>query len=170
MMSIKPMSGSQICGKLFPNDGRRAELTVSFTRLHPSRPREARRIRISLSRNVSPHPHDISNDSLKEFFPPHPDASSAIESVTTGSLRSDHDYKRQLNFIEKAEASGHTVIRGDIDEEKRRMGISLVIMKGGLKGTEGGLMDEEIFGPVLPIIPVDVSWQFLLESEEEANV
>lgn len=37
------------------------------------------------------------------------------------------------------------------------MGISLVIMKGGPKGTEGGLMDEEIFGPVLPIIPVDVS-------------
>ena len=97
------------------------------------------------------------NESLKEFYPPHPDANSAITNVTTGSLRSDHDYKRQLNFIEKAEASGHTVIRGDIDEEKRRMGISLVIMKGGVKGTEGGLMDEEIFGPVLPIIPVDVS-------------
>jgi len=98
------------------------------------------------------------NDRLKEFYPPHPDANSAITNVTTGSLRSDHDYKRQLNFIEKAEASGHTVIRGDIDEEKRRMGISLVIMKGGVKGTEGGLMDEEIFGPVLPIIPVNVSF------------
>jgi acyl-CoA reductase-like NAD-dependent aldehyde dehydrogenase len=94
---------------------------------------------------------------LKEFYPPHPDANSAITSITTASLRSDQYYKRQLNFIEKAEASGHTVIRGDIDEEKRRMGISLVIMKGGVKGTEGGLMDEEIFGPVLPIIPVDVS-------------
>jgi acyl-CoA reductase-like NAD-dependent aldehyde dehydrogenase len=30
-------------------------------------------------------------------------------------------------------------------------------MKQGVKGNEGGLMDEEIFGPVLPIIPVDVS-------------
>lgn len=41
------------------------------------------------------------------------------------------------------------------------MGISLVIMKNGVKGTEGGLMDEEIFGPVLPIIPVDVSSSLL---------
>lgn len=95
--------------------------------------------------------------SLKEFYPPHPDSKSAITSATTGSLKSDHDYKRQLHFLEKAEASGHIVIRGDIDEEKRRMGVSLVIMKGGVKGSEGGLMDEEIFGPVLPIIPVDVS-------------
>jgi len=28
-------------------------------------------------------------------------------------------------------------------------------MEGGVKGSEGGLMEEEIFGPVLPIIPVD---------------
>lgn len=95
--------------------------------------------------------------SLKEFYPSHPDPNSAIESTTTGSLRSDHDYKRQFTFLEKAEASGHTVIRGDTDTQKRRMGISLVIMKDGVKGSEGGLMDEEIFGPVLPIIPVDVS-------------
>ena len=37
------------------------------------------------------------------------------------------------------------------------MGVSLVIMKNGVKGDEGGLMGEEIFGPELPIIPVDVS-------------
>jgi hypothetical protein len=91
---------------------------ASVSRLHSSRPREARRIRISLSSNVSPHPYIGPNSSLKEFFPPHPDPNSSITNVTTGSLRSDHDYKRQLNFIEKAEASGHTVIRGDIDEEK----------------------------------------------------
>ena len=135
----------------------RTVLISSFARLHSSSPRKTRCVRISLSRNVSSPPEEVLDTSLKEFYPPHPDANSAITSVTTGSLRSGHDYKRQLNFIEKAEASGHTVIRGDIDEEKRRMGISLVIMKGGVKGTEGGLMDEEIFGPVLPIIPVDVS-------------
>jgi len=105
--------------------------------------------------------------SLREFYPPHPDAKSAIKSVTTGSLRSDHDYKRQSNFLEKAEASGHIVIRGDFDAEKRRMGISLVIMKGGVKGSEGGLMEEEIFGPVLPIIPVDVSYAGLLPASAD---
>jgi aldehyde dehydrogenase (NAD+) len=41
MMSIKPMSGSQICGELFPDEDRGAELTGSVARLHPSRPREA---------------------------------------------------------------------------------------------------------------------------------
>lgn len=95
--------------------------------------------------------------SLKEFYPPHPHVKSAITSTTTGSLRSTNEFKRQLNFLDKAEAAGHTVIRGDVDEERRRLGVSLVIMNGGVQGNEGGLMDEEIFGPVLPIIPVDVS-------------
>lgn len=95
--------------------------------------------------------------SLKEFYPPHPHVKSAITSTTTGSLRSTNEFKRQIIFLEKAEAAGHTVIRGDIDEERRRLGVSLVVMKQGVKGNEGGLMDEEIFGPVLPIIPVDVS-------------
>jgi hypothetical protein len=40
-MSIKPMSGSQICGKLIMDEDQGARLIVSFTRLHPSRPREA---------------------------------------------------------------------------------------------------------------------------------
>lgn len=88
---------------------------------------------------------------------------SALSSPNTGGLRSDHDLKRQGNFLDKAESAGHRVIRGEVDEEKRRMGISLVIMKNGLQGLgvgdDGGLMDQEIFGPVLPIIPVDVSYQ-----------
>lgn len=100
--------------------------------------------------------------SLGKFYPPHPDPKSALQNPTTGALRSAHDFKRQSTFLEKAEKSGHTVIRGDVDVEKNRMGISLVIMKNGVKGTEGGLMDEEIFGPVLPIIPVDVSSYFPL--------
>lgn len=75
---------------------------------------------------------------------------------TTGALRSEHDYQRQLAFLDQAEKNGHTVIRGETDAEKRRLGISLVIMKNGLGEGEGGLMEEEIFGPVLPIIPVDV--------------
>lgn len=83
---------------------------------------------------------------------------SALSSPNTGGLRSDHDFKRQGNFLDKAESAGHKVIRGEVDEEKRRMGISLVVMKNGLKGDDGGLMGEEIFGPVLPIIPVDVSY------------
>jgi acyl-CoA reductase-like NAD-dependent aldehyde dehydrogenase len=94
---------------------------------------------------------------LTEFHPLSPSPKSALVSPTTGGLRSDHDFKRQGNFLDKAEKCGHRVIRGEVDEEKRRMGISLVIMKNGMKGDDGGLMEQEIFGPVLPIIPVDVS-------------
>jgi aldehyde dehydrogenase (NAD+)/aldehyde dehydrogenase (NAD(P)+) len=66
-----------------------------------------------------------------------------------------------MTFLEKAEANGHRIIRGDVDVERRRLGVSLVIMENGVKGGEGGLMEEEIFGPVLPIIPVDVSYWLL---------
>lgn len=98
-------------------------------------------------------------DSLGKFYPPSPDPKSALENPTTGAMRSSHDYKRQLTFLEKAEQNGHTVTRGEMDSEKNRMGVSLVIMKNGVGagGDNGGLMDDEIFGPVLPIVPVDVS-------------
>ena len=97
--------------------------------------------------------------SLSKFYPPSPSPKSALENPTTGAMRSSHDYKRQLTFLEKAEQNGHTVLRGEMESEKNRMGISLVVMKNGVGGggDNGGLMDEEIFGPVLPIIPVDVS-------------
>lgn len=94
---------------------------------------------------------------MKEFYPPAPHPRSALTNPTTGALQSDAAYKRQLSFLEKAEQNGHTVLRGETDADKRRLGISLVIMKQGVKPGEA-IMDpsEEIFGPVLPIIPVDV--------------
>lgn len=72
-------------------------------------------------------------------------------------MRSAHDFKRQTNLLEKAEKNGYTVLRGEVDPARNRMGISLVIMKHQSKGDDGGLLSDEIFGPVLPIIPIDVS-------------
>jgi hypothetical protein len=160
MMSIKPISGSQICGQSHNNpNGMKADdqslqtifsvSEISSTSL--SLPAKRRKLPPSCTEC------EKLKVSLKEFFPAHPNEKSAIQSSITGSLRSTNEFKRQLNFLDKAEAGGHTVIRGDVDSEKRRLGVSLVIMKAGVKGNEGGLMDEEIFGPVLPIIPVDVS-------------
>lgn len=44
-----------------------------------------------------------------------------------------------------------------MDEQTKRMGISLIRLNENGEGEEGGVMVDEIFGPVLTIIPVDVS-------------
>lgn len=65
-------------------------------------------------------------------------------------------------FLKEAEDAGKTVIRGEMDEARRRMGISLVVLNEGAKGEVSRLVEEEIFGPVLPIIPVKVSSHIFL--------
>lgn len=44
-----------------------------------------------------------------------------------------------------------------MDEQTKRMGISLIRLNENGEGEDGGVMVDEIFGPVLTIIPVDVS-------------
>lgn len=46
--------------------------------------------------------------------------------------------------------------KGEMDEKTRRMGISLIKLNENGEGDEGGVMVDEIFGPVLVIIPVEV--------------
>lgn len=52
-----------------------------------------------------------------------------------------------------------------MDEKTRRMGISLIKLNENGEGEEGGVMVDEIFGPVLTIIPVKVGCQSHLLSE-----
>ena len=65
-------------------------------------------------------------------------------------------YDRQLDLLEKAQAGGKVVYRAEMDRNKLRMGISIVKLNENADGETGGLIEEEIFGPVLPIIPVPV--------------
>lgn len=46
--------------------------------------------------------------------------------------------------------------KGEMDEKTRRMGISLIRLNENGEREEGGVMVDEIFGPVLAIIPVEV--------------
>jgi acyl-CoA reductase-like NAD-dependent aldehyde dehydrogenase len=71
-------------------------------------------------------------------------------------LRSSKDFERQAAFIQQAESAGKLVYKGEVDVEKRRMGFSIVKLSLDGQGEKGGLVEEEIFGPVLPIIPVSV--------------
>lgn len=58
------------------------------------------------------------------------------------------------------------MIGGDVDEAGRRVGVTVVDMGevGDLvesgKGEKEGLLREEIFGPILPVVGVDVSEPF----------
>jgi len=68
----------------------------------------------------------------------------------------DQSYARQRGFVEKAEEAGKLVYKGEMDDSTRRMGFSLVKLAENGVGETGGLVEEEIFGAVVPIIPVSV--------------
>lgn len=54
--------------------------------------------------------------------------------------------------------------RGETNNETRRMGITVVKMPRGGEGDDTGILEEELFGPILPVVPVKVccllcTWQ-----------
>ena len=73
----------------------------------------------------------------------------------------DQSFKRQQDLLSKAEGEGKVVYKGESDASTRRMGFSLVKLAEDGQGEEGALVEEEIFGAVLPIIPVSVCSLFL---------
>lgn len=72
----------------------------------------------------------------------------------TGIISPGH-FERQLELVEEARRSGARVVQldeaGGIDEKTRRLPVSLVVDPG----PDLALMQEEIFGPLLPVIPYD---------------
>lgn len=70
----------------------------------------------------------------------------------------DQAFERQQTLLQAAEDDGKVVYRGESDPKTRRMGFSLVKLNEDGIGEDGKpLTEEEIFGVVLPIIPVSVS-------------
>ncbi|WVQ83377.1 hypothetical protein IAT38_005518 [Cryptococcus sp. DSM 104549] len=98
---------------------------------------------------------EVCKATLAEFFPPSPSPHSLLQPPQSCQLRNQADVTRQLSFITSAETRGKLVYRGEIDETQRKMGISLVRLNEGAVGETGGLVEEEVFGPVLSIIPVE---------------
>lgn len=66
-------------------------------------------------------------------------------------------YDRVTGFLNKARESGKVVLGGQThsDQNVKRLSTACVLMDGNLEGEP--LMQEEIFGPILPIVPVEVS-------------
>lgn len=91
---------------------------------------------------------------LDEFFPRSPNPRSYLKNDITADIHTDRDFKRHTESLDQAEKAGDLLYRAETDPATRRMGISLV--KQQVSST-GSLVENEIFGPVLPIIAVKVN-------------
>lgn len=90
---------------------------------------------------------------LNEFFPHSPNPRSFLKSEVTADIHTDRDFKRHTESLDQAEKEGNLIYRAESDSTTRRMGISLVKQQ---ESSTGALVENEIFGPVLPIIAVKV--------------
>lgn len=93
--------------------------------------------------------------SLDEFYPKGSERSLIGKHGQAAAFRNSNDYDRIEGVIDEAQKDGKLVYRGEEDKANRRMGISVVRLNKDGAGEEGILVNEEIWGPVLPIIPVD---------------
>ncbi|KAG1869415.1 aldehyde dehydrogenase [Suillus subalutaceus] len=78
------------------------------------------------------------------FFP-----KGALDSPLFGSIVSDSHYKRLTSLLSRTK--GEVVLQGRTDAARRRL--EPTIVKNVVDGDS--LLEEEIFGPILPIVPVD---------------
>jgi hypothetical protein len=91
---------------------------------------------------------------LDEFYPPgtsfEPGKTAHLsQMVHTGA------YDRITRLIDSAKESGCEVVGNQRDPEKRRIGLTLVEFTS--KDEASPLVNEELFGPILPIVAVEVS-------------
>lgn len=78
------------------------------------------------------------------FFP-----KGALDSPSFGSIVSDSHYKRLTSLL--SHTKGEVVLQGRTDAARRRL--EPTIVKDVAEGDS--LLEEELFGPILPIVPVD---------------
>ncbi|WVF67830.1 hypothetical protein IAT40_002591 [Kwoniella sp. CBS 6097] len=99
----------------------------------------------------------VCKETLETFFPPSPSPQSFLHTPQSSSLRNEGDLDRMLSYLDDAERQGKLAHRGELDKSTRRLGISLVKLNEEAIGESGslkGLVEEEIFGPVIGIVPV----------------
>ena len=96
--------------------------------------------------------------SLDTFFPRSPHADSLLHAPMASHFLTDQSFARQQSLLGEADGKGKVVYRGESDPKTRRMGFSLVkLNEDGVGEDETPLTEEEIFGAVLPVVPVSVS-------------
>ncbi len=84
--------------------------------------------------------------SLEEFFPEGPDGSEDY-----GRIINDSHFARLADLMERQERSGDPVLGGDRDPASRYIGPTVYHPVGWTDP----VMEDELFGPILPVIPYD---------------
>ncbi|WWD20892.1 hypothetical protein CI109_105370 [Kwoniella shandongensis] len=92
---------------------------------------------------------------LDEMFPPSPSPLSTLHASSASNVRNSADLDRMMTYVSTAEEQGKLIYKGEVDKSTRRMGISLIRLNENAEGETGGIVKEEIFGPVMSIIPVE---------------
>lgn len=91
---------------------------------------------------------------LAEFYPPGTNYEPGKTEFLSQMVHTAA-YDRIVRLIDSAEQSGCKVVGNQRDAEKRRIGLTLV--EFNTKDENSPLVNEELFGPILPIVPVEVS-------------
>jgi acyl-CoA reductase-like NAD-dependent aldehyde dehydrogenase len=91
---------------------------------------------------------------LAEFYPPGTNYEPGKTEFLSQMVHTAA-YDRIVRLIDSAEQSGCKVVGNQRDAEKRRIGLTLVEFNS--KDENSPLVNEELFGPILPIVPVEVS-------------
>ena len=84
--------------------------------------------------------------SIKTFYGDNPSKSNNIAKIVN-----EHHFNRLRMLIEDARENQEIVIGGEVNKEQRKISPTFV----RIKDISSPLMDEEIFGPIMPIILID---------------
>ncbi|KAL1412475.1 Hexadecenal dehydrogenase [Vanrija albida] len=93
-------------------------------------------------------------ETMDEFFPRGSER-SFVKDGAYACIRNERDYERIVSTIDEQDAKGQLVYRAEADEKRRRIGINVVKLPKDGAGEQGLLVNDEIFGPILPIMAVD---------------
>ena len=83
---------------------------------------------------------------IKAFFGPDP-----VGSVDRGRIVNQAQFTRLLALLEGAQARGQVLIGGENDPQRRRIGLTVL----SVSEDDDPLMQEELFGPLLPVLTID---------------
>lgn len=92
-------------------------------------------------------------ETLSEWYKSSPE----IQSKDYSGIISDGHFSRLKSLL--AETKGEILVDGSVDETSRKMGVTIVSC-----GVDDKLLEEEIFGPILPLITVGEFFSFFVDT------
>lgn len=87
-------------------------------------------------------------ETLQEFYP------DPLKTPAQSQMIHSRAFDRVAKILEGAREQGKEIIGGETNPSDRRMSIAVVKMNENGQGESGPLLQEELFGPLLPVVPV----------------